>query len=155
MIKQLILSITLLTFLVSGNIANAQEVKVSNNDSLISIVKKYYDLNVIVFQKDSKPSDIDEIFKLFTEDFTYVHPKYGGTYTRETLYKGYIRNQKKGMYDGTISAITILNSITGLNAVVVKRVYIEKNGNLKKEGDSRMTLFEFKEGKIQRIFEYW
>ena len=134
---------------------NAQEQQLSHKDSLNTLVAKYYALNLKVFQANSTVKDIDNIFVLFTDDFTYVHPKYGGVYTRESLYKGYVRNQKNGMYNGTISDIKILNKIIGLNAVVAKRVYIEKTDNGTKEGETRMTLFEFKNGKISRIFEYW
>lgn len=43
---------------------------------------------------------MDSVFTLFTDDFTYVHPNYGGVYTREDLYNGYKRNLKDGvMYD--------------------------------------------------------
>lgn len=42
----------------------------------------------------------------------------------------------------------------GLKALVIKRIYLEKEGDKIKEGESRMTLFEFKKGKISKIFEY-
>ena len=148
-----VFSFVLLTFI--SNSVNAQEVAKTHKDSLESVVKKYYELNVKIFQANSTPKDIDEVFELFTTDFTYVHPKYGGTYTRENLYDGYIRNQKSGGYNGTITDIEILNKITGLNAVVTQKRFIEnKNGEVKK-GKAEMTLFEFKNGKISRIFEYW
>lgn len=131
----------------------SQETTKSNQTIQNTLVDSYYNLNVKAFQKNSKVEDIDHIFNLFTDDFVYVHPKYGGTYTRENLYKGYLRNQKNGMYDGTITGIKIFNRIAGLNAVVVKRIYIDKD--TKEEKDAKMTLFEFKEGKISKIFEYW
>jgi len=49
-----------------------------------------------MFQADSNIEDIDRIFALFTEDFGYVHPKYGGTNGREDLYNGSIGNQENG-----------------------------------------------------------
>jgi len=124
----------------------------AHKDSLNAIIKTYYDLNVKVFQSDSKPVDVESIFDLFTDDFTYVHPKYGGVYTREILLKGYLRNQKKGRYDGNVTDIKIVNKIVGLNGVVVARKYITKK---EVEEKTKMTLFEFKNGKISRIFEYW
>jgi len=130
--------------------ANAQSK--AHKDSLNAIIKTYYDLNIKVFQADSKPVDVDHIFKLFTDDFTYVHPKYGGVYTRAVLYKGYLRNQKNGGYDGDVTTIKIVNKIVGLNSVVVARKYVTKKEGV---GDSKMTLFEFKKGKISKIFEYW
>ncbi len=124
----------------------------AHKDSLNAVVKIYYDLNVKVSQANSKPVDVENIFKIFTDDFTYVHPKYGGVYTRDVLLKGYLRNQKNGRYDGNVTNIKIVNKIVGLNSVVVARRFITKKDG---EGESQMTLFEFKNGKISKIFEYW
>jgi len=129
--------------------------QLGHKDSLKLLVDRYYQLNLKVFQKNSTIADIDAIFNLFTDDFVYIHPKYGGTYTRTVLYEGYVRNQKNGGYDGSTADIKIENQIIGLNAVVVERVYVEKKDNGTRDGASQMTLFEFKNGKISKIFEYW
>ena len=123
-----------------------------HKDSLNAIIKTYYDLNIKVSQADSKPVDVENIFKIFTKDFTYIHPKYGGVYTRADLLKGYLRNQKNGRYNGNVTDIKIINKIVGLNSVVVEKKIVTKK---KGEGASQMTLFEFKKGKISKIFEYW
>ena len=133
----------------------AQEVTQTHKDSLNTVVIKYYDLNLKIFQANSTIEDIDAAFELFTNDFTYVHPKYGGIYTREDLYNGYIRNQKNGGYDGTVTDIKIENKIIGLNAVVVEKRFVEKKDGGIKDGKLEMTLFEFRNGRISRIFEYW
>ena len=124
----------------------------AHKDSLDTVVKEYYKLNLKVFQANSKPKDVDNIFELFTDNFTYVHPKYGGVYSRENLYKGYLRNQKNGGYNGNVQDIQIKNKIIGLNSVVVLRSYKRKKKGLE---NPKMTLFEFKKGKISKIFEYW
>ena len=124
----------------------------AHKDSLNSIVATYYKLNLEVFKANSSVKDIDKIFELFTDNFTYIHPKYGGLYTREVLYNGYKRNQKKGGYDGNVTDFKIINKMVGLNAVVVEKRFITKKDG---EGASQMTLFEFKNGKISKIFEYW
>ena len=144
----------ILTFLATC-LMTAQEATKAHKDSLNTMVGNYYELNLKIFQVNSTKEDIDAAFELFTEDFTYVHPKYGGTYTREDLYNGYVRNQKNGGYDGKVSDIKIENQITGLNAVVVQKRFIEKKEGTLTEGAPEMTLFEFKKGKISRIFEYW
>jgi hypothetical protein len=133
----------------------AQGTNTVHKDSLIAVIEQYYNLNLKVFQVNSKPSDIDNIFSLFTEDFTYMHPKYGGAYSRENLYNGYIRNQKNGSYNGSIIHIKIVNKIVGTNALVIEKRFVKKTENGMKEGESEMTLFEFRKGKIFRIFEYW
>jgi ketosteroid isomerase-like protein len=133
----------------------SQDISKEHKDSLDSIVKHYYELNVKVFQSNSTTSDIDAIFDLFTNDFTYVHPKYGGTYSREDLYNGYVRNQKNGGYNGSIVDIKIENKIIGLNAVAVEKRFVKNVPNGTEEEKPEMTLFEFREGKIFRIYEYW
>lgn len=155
MSKPIILGISVILVLFVSTRINAQEVNKVHRDSLISIVNEYYELNVKVFQINSTVKDIDNIFNLYTEDFTYVHPKYGGTYTREDLYNGYTRNQKNGGYDGTVMDIKIVNRIIGLNAVVIEKRFIKKEDSEIIEGESEMTLFELRDGKISRIFEYW
>jgi len=128
---------------------------ITHKDSLVVVLKDYYRLNVKVFQANSTLNDIKEIFKLFTDDFTYVHPGQGDVYTRQRLYDGYVRNQKKGFYNGDVNDIQIANMIVGLNAITVERRYVlrNKDGSVK-SGKLKMTLFEFKKGKISRIFEY-
>lgn len=157
--KKLLIATLAAFALFSGSHAFAQKAEsTTHKDSLIKIVKEYYRLNLKVFQAGSTVADIDNIFKLFTDDFTYIHPKYGGLYTRKVLYKGYTRNQKRGGYDGSTADVKITQMITGLNAVVVKRIYMRKDKKDKgkiKPGKPQMTLFEFKNGKIVKIFEYW
>lgn len=149
------ISVSLFLILLATNQLVAQQATKAHKDSLEIIVKKYYDLNLKIFQANSKVEDIDKTFELFTDDFIYVHPKYGGTYTREDLYKGYVRNQKNGGYNGKITNIKILNKIVGLNAVVTQKCFVEMKDGKIKDGEPEMTLFEFRNGKISRIFEYW
>ncbi len=142
-------------FLFTSSQIIAQEATEAHKDSLDFVIKKYYDLNLKIFQANSSKDAIDNVFDIFTEDFEYVHPKYGGVYSREDLYKGYVRNQENGRYDGSVVDIKIINKIIGLNAVVVQRTFVNNKDGEKKDGDREMTLFEFKNGKISRIFEYW
>ena len=138
------------------NMAQAQQNNIiTHQDSLNHTLNQYYKLNLIVFQQNSTSKDIDDIFELFTDDFTYVHPNYGGVYTREDLYKGYKRNQGNGGYDGSVVDIQIENSIYGLNAITVSKRFITKENGKTVEGDAQMALFEFKNGKIFMIKEYW
>lgn len=150
-------SIILMTLLFSGlNLAQAQQsITSSHKDSLNYALNQYYKRNLKVFQENSTIKDIDNIFELFTDDFTYVHPKYGGVYTREDLYNGYKRNQDNGGYDGSVVDIKIENIIYGLNAITVSKRFITKVNGKVVEGDEQMALFEFKDGKIFMIKEYW
>lgn len=134
----------------------SQEITVEHKDSLRIAVEQYYSLSIKIYEQNSVKDDIDELFNLFTDDFVYVHPKYGGSYSRNDIYEGYINNQKNGSYNGSITDVKIKNLIIGLNALVTDRVYIRKaaSGELE-EVDPGMTLFEFRNGKISKIFEYW
>lgn len=153
--RHLIVLIYILLIVITANQLNAQDATKAHKDSLNNIVKAYYNINLKIFQTNSTIEDIDRTFNLFTDDFTYVHPKYGGVYTREDLYNGYVRNQKNGGYDGSVADIRIINKIIGLNAVVVQKIFVKKKEGDTKDGEAQMTLFEFKDGKISRIFEYW
>ncbi|MCK0178427.1 nuclear transport factor 2 family protein [Flavobacteriaceae bacterium S0862] len=138
------------------NSAQAQQNKLNTNkDSLNYVLENYYKLNLKVFQQNSTLEDIDNIFEFFTDDFTYVHSKYGGVYTREDLYNGYKRNQSKGGYDGSVIDIKIENIMYGLNAITVSKRFITKEDGKDVIGETQMALFEFKDGKIFMIKEYW
>ncbi|WP_273273313.1 nuclear transport factor 2 family protein [Maribacter polysiphoniae] len=149
--------VILTTLLLSSlNMIQAQQNNLNTHkDSLNYVLNQYYELNLKVFQQNSTLEDIDNIFELFADDFTYVHPKYGGIYTREDLYNGYKRNQSNGGYDGSVVDIKIENSIYGLNAITVSKRFIKKEDGKVVKGDKQMALFEFKGGKIFMIKEYW
>ncbi|MEM8928120.1 MAG: nuclear transport factor 2 family protein [Bacteroidota bacterium] len=155
MAKSFLFITTCLTLILVTNRSNAQEITNAHKDSLEIIVKKYYDLNLKTFQANSTIRDIDRIFELFTDDFTYIHPNYGGVYTRENLYDGYVRNQKNGGYNGEVTEVKIINKIIGRNAVTVQRIYVLNEKGAIKDEEPQMTLFEFQNGKISKIFEYW
>lgn len=147
--------LTLLNLGMTSTHAQEQDQLNSSVDSLSAVLDQYYKLNLKVFQANSTPEDIDNIFDLFTDDFTYVHPNYGGVYTRQDLYNGYKRNQENGGYDGSVVDIKVGNKIFGLNAIAVSKRFIIKEAGKIVEGEDQMALFEFKDGKIYRITEFW
>ena len=144
MTKRLPLLITLCCVSFASTPLFGQETSKAHKDSLITIVDRYLALNLKIFQKNSTRSDIDEVFDLFTEDFAYIHPRYGGEYSRERLYDGYIRNQKNGAYDGSVSDIEVINRIVGLNALVLEKRFLRTTENGTEAGEPEMTLFEFR-----------
>jgi len=149
-----LISMFLLLFL--NIVVKSQDVTEAHKDSIRKSVEHYYQLNLKVYQQTSTKDDIDNLFNLFTDDFVYIHPKYGGKYSRKDIYEGYLNNQKNGSYNGSITDVKIKNMIIGLNAVVTDRVYLRhaESGELE-EVDPGMTLFEFRNGKISKIAEYW
>ena len=143
-----------LTTLIGYNLS-AQAVTDAHKDSLNSILKNYYDLNLKMFQAGSTKADIDKAFALFTEDFTYEHAKYDGYYTRESLYKSALRNQEEGRYDGSVTGFKMVNKIIGLKGAAVQKRFVTKSNGKTTESEPQLSLFEFKKGKISRIVEYW
>lgn len=149
-------TVTILALIGSLCSANAQQTDLkTSQDSHNHILNEYYRLNVVVFQANSSIDDIDTIFELFTDDFTYVHEQYGGVYSREVLYDGYKRNQENGGYDGEVVDIKVNNKIYGRNAIAVNKSFIKQVNGEVITGEEQMALFEFKEGKIYRITEFW
>lgn len=148
-----LISVFFMLFII-GNI-DAQKLKMTPKDSLNTVLEKYYELNLKVFQAGSTLEDIDAIFNLFTDEFTYVHPKYGGVYTRQDLYNGYKRNLEKGSYNSRVIDIKISNRIIGLKAATVNKSFIKNEDHQIKEGKEQMSLFEFRDGRISKIVEYW
>lgn len=92
---------------------------------------------------------------LFTDDFTYTHSKFNGFYSRESLYKSALRNLNEGNYDGRVTDFKIESKIIGLNVAAVQKRFLERKDGVIAESKLQMTLFEFRDGKISRIVEYW
>ncbi len=68
------LLVFILLLVLRVNQMNAQDATKAHKDALNNVVIAYYDLNIKIFQANSTVEDIDNTFKLFTDDFTYVHP---------------------------------------------------------------------------------
>ncbi|HYD80535.1 MAG TPA: hypothetical protein VEC06_12065 [Paucimonas sp.] len=96
----------------------------------------------------SKMDDVDALFAMYSDDFTYIHEAYGGTYSRELLYGNASRNVKAGRYKLTRDRYRILNILPGLNAAAVERLELDS-------GKVHLSVFEFKGKKVSKITEYW
>ena len=140
-------SFILFVFFINNTIV-AQKVTEAHKDSINTILKNYYDLNLKMFQAGSTVEDIDNAFNLFTYNFTYTHAKFNGFYTRESLYKSALRNLNQGNYKGRITGFKIESKMIGLNAAAIQKRFAEKKDGVIVESELQMTLFEF-------IAEYW
>lgn len=116
---------------------------------------QYYQLNLKIFGEDSDIKDIEELFQLFSDDFTYVHQAYGGVYSRQDLYNGYRRNLELGEYTGEIYDIRIFSVISGKDALAVSKRFVSESNPDPQNENGEMAVFEFQDGKIYRITEYW
>ncbi|MCF7220619.1 nuclear transport factor 2 family protein [Marilutibacter chinensis] len=97
--------------------------------------------------------DVERLYDLYTPDFVYEHPMMDDVYTRERLRNNHLAALEKGRFEGPGAAghaYRIVGMMHGDNATAVQRI----NARM---GDRapRMAVFEFSDGKVSRIREYW
>lgn len=126
----------------------ANELKALDAPAIKAAAEQFLALENKAFTKGSTAADLDALFALYTDDFTYVHEVYGGTYTRADLYNNALRNLKAGRYEKSLPPFrgTTGNILTGLNAVAIQRT---------ENGRDLLTVVEFRGEKISRVIEYW
>ena len=93
----------------------------------------------VVLMKGSTKADLDQLFSLKTEDFTYIHEKYGGTYSRDTLYGNYLKRVKNGQYTFEHNRYEIVHVLTGENTAAIQRLQTNTEG----EQALHLVVFEF------------
>lgn len=125
----------------------ADEIETLNEQQLIHRVKQVNALQNKVLMKNSTVEDANQLFAQYTNDFTYVHEVYGGTYTRKGLYKNTVKYLKQGSYRRTTDRYKVIKSMTGLNAISVLRK--------QDDGEIHLSVFEFHGDKVSKIIEYW
>ncbi|QDH70215.1 nuclear transport factor 2-like protein [Marilutibacter alkalisoli] len=97
-------------------------------------------------------ADVDRLFALYAPGFIYEHPGMDDVYTREQLYGNHVRAVRDGRFERDASGpdnadgYQIEALMYGTNAVAVQR---------RRRDVSRMAVFEFEDGKVSRIREYW
>ncbi len=103
-----------------------------------------------VMMQGSTVADVDALFSLYADDFTYVHEAYGGTYTREKLYGNTTRLLARGLYSKTEPRYTLISAIPGYNSIAVERQETHKGVTSK-----HLAVLEFRDAKVSKITEYW
>ena len=97
--------------------------------------------------------DVDCLYAMYTADFIYEHPGMDDVYTREHLYSNHVRALHQGRYeeyDPVEDAYRIVDMMYGDNAAAVQRIQARLD-----DAPHRMAVFEFENGKVARIREYW
>lgn len=140
--------LALLASLFLATIACAAEDTSLSEVEIRQLVERVNDAQNRMMMRGSDAADVDALFELYTPDFTYVHEVYGGTYTREELYANSVRYAEAGEYEFTEDRYRILHVLPGLDAAAVQR--LESNS-----GNKHLAVFEFRDGKVSRIIEYW
>lgn len=103
-----------------------------------------------VMMRGSTLADVDALFALYAPDFTYVHEVYGGTYSRDQLYKNTLRIQGMGRYDLQTPRYRVTATIPGYNGIAVEREESSRG-----KAQRHLAVFEFKQDKVSKITEYW
>jgi len=126
----------------------SQEVKnLSPNELKARVVEINKAFNK-VFMNDSTMDDVDTLFANYTDDFIYIHDVYGGTYTRDSLYKNTSIRVKERRYKRKTDRYKIVNMIPGYNGIAVERELLDSR-------KKHLTVFEFRGNKVSKITEYW
>ncbi len=129
-------------------IVSAQQVPELSRKQVEELIEKVNLAQNKVMMRNSTTQDVDALFAMYSDDFTYVHAAYGGTYSRETLMGNTLRIQKAGRYNLDQGRYKVLRIIPGLNAAAVERVENQSD-------KVHLSVFEFKDGKVSKIIEYW
>lgn len=124
--------------------ANYEKVRPLTKEELNTLFDNY----IKAEERVKTTSDLNEFYiKFYTDDFIYNHPKYGGEYSRKLLFTNSLKYLNSGTYKDQPKR-SIINTIVGLNAIVVERQYLDSS-------ETTMTLFKFRKNKIYYIEEYW
>jgi hypothetical protein len=123
-----------------------------NNLSPKELKNKIAEINIAqnqVLMQGSTVADADKLFALYTDDFVYIHEVYGGTYSRDELYKNTIKFLKAGRYTNTKARYKIVSTISGYNGIAVERQEIYQGVTA-----NHLAVFEFRGDKVSKIIEY-
>lgn len=100
---------------------------------------------------------VEDVMALMHEDMRYIHLEYGADFDKAAMLEGYKRRIARAATRG--SKVTIHKHITGKNIVIIEAsgTYERKvdDGWQPRSYDGHVTTYEFKDGKIWRVREYW
>jgi len=136
-------------FLVMAGTVAAEPVVLSADELKAKIVEITAAQNQVMLQ-GSTAEDVDKLFALYSDDFVYRHDVYGGNYSKDELYANTMRLLAMGKYDKTEPRYRIINQIPGYNAIAVERQEVHKGVT-----KNHLAVFEFRQGKVTKIIEYW
>ncbi|TDR43984.1 hypothetical protein DFR29_106129 [Tahibacter aquaticus] len=143
-------SLIFVVALIAAPFAQSADLPVLSAEELHGKVIEVTDLQNKVMMHESSVADVDKLFSLYTDNFTYIHAAYGGTYTKDELYGNTIRLLERGMYNKTEPRYTLVTTISGYNSIAVQRQETHKGVTSR-----HLAVFEFQGAKVSRITEYW
>lgn len=133
----------------------AAPARAADEQSLAQIVERYYALEDGVEQGGA--ATIEAILDLMHADMRYQHPEFGVNYDQAGLKDGYERRIARGWIRNNKTIIT--NMIVGKNMIALERSSTwedRRTGSWeKRSSEGLVATFEFKDGKIWRVREFW
>lgn len=120
--------------------------------SNIEVVEQFIELTDKTKVKGATQKDIDAVANLLSEQMRYQHPNYNADLTKTEFIEGLIR------YMGVVDAMNtkVIETITGANSVAITFISTTvMDGKTDVDKKPLMRLFEFKQGKITLVKEYW
>lgn len=143
-------SLIFVLIMLAAPFAQAADSPPLSADELKAKVIEVTDAQNKVMMHGSTTADVDELFSLYADDFTYTHEAYGGTYTRDELYGNTTRLLERGIYSKTEPRYTLVSAIHGHNSIAVERQETHKGVTSR-----HLAVFEFRDAKVSKIIEYW
>ncbi|RVU40473.1 hypothetical protein EOE67_05330 [Rheinheimera riviphila] len=116
---------------------------------ILALVHQINQLQNKAMLTTSVKADVDALFALYSADFEYVHEKYGGSYSRDLLYRNTLKAVETKRFKDSVPRYQIEAVLPGLNAAAVRRY--QQTGT----PAYHLAVFEFADGKVRRIVEYW
>ena len=116
---------------------------------ILTLVHQINELQNKAMLTTSVKADVDALFAVSSADFEYVHEKYGGSYSRDLLYRNTLKAVESKRFKDSVPRYQIEAVLPGLNAAAVRRY--QQTGT----PAYHLAVFEFADGKVRRIVEYW
>lgn len=136
--------------MLAASFAHAADAHSLTADELRQKVVEITEAQNKVMLQGSTAADVDRLFSLYTDDFTYLHEAYGGSYTRDELRANTLRLQQRDVYDRTTPRYVLVSTIPGHDSIAVEREETHKGIVAR-----HLAVFEFRGSKVSRIIEYW
>ena len=116
---------------------------------------QYVKLQTAAMQADATAADVERVLGLFAPDATYEHPAFKMRIEGvEAMRKG--RLAQRGLTRNATAAIISRTAIKDVEAITQELSFEARNADGWRPVTRRqLLLFEYKEGRITRIVEYW
>ncbi|WIV96287.1 hypothetical protein [Kinneretia aquatilis] len=135
-----------MSLFISMQMANANELPPAELEAAVNTINEAQNR---AMRASSSAQDVEQLFaQHYAPQFVYVHPAYGGSYSREQLRVNTLRNLRAGRYKDEQGRYQIRRIIPGSGAAAVERLELSS-------GQLHLSLFEFEGAKLVKLTEFW